>query len=136
MRKFLMILVFAVVSVFNVFSQDKIRRDYTSCFVESPMNPEVEGVYSGDNTFLFSIRESRDILHIRPNGKRVTYVRVSDIERSDPDEPVYSYFWALDENGDTVLIQIFLDESKGISIFTNISEEDTHTSFHYFNRNK
>ncbi|TAD85867.1 MAG: hypothetical protein EAY75_10185 [Bacteroidetes bacterium] len=71
-----------------------------------------------DNTFIINYNDSQDILHIRPNGKRVLYRRVSKaVERKETsDGKKYQIISAIDEDGITFQFQIFDNRDYGIKL--------------------
>lgn len=135
-KVFTVVVAVALMSASSVFSQESFRRNYTNFTVSAPENSKVEGEYTGPNVFVFNYNKNEDVLHIRPNGNKVLYVRMSEFWRSEEGEPVYTFFEALDEFGETIIIQIFLDIDSGVVLYSQEGGREEYDTIHFYNKKK
>lgn len=132
MKKAILIVILLSISFGGLLSQERVRREYSNCQIKSEKDPELDGLYEGRNIFILNYNENLDVLHIRPSGKQVLYVRSSDVEMEKEGDTPYVYYYVFDERGRDVLIQIFLNEEYGINLFLGM-DQDNFTSLKYFN---
>lgn len=132
--KYLISVLFLLITLTSISQGGLVKRSYYHCVVESPSRPDIQGSYKIKTTFVYNPYSLPSLLHIRADGKRVLYIRVSGIGESDVNEVGYSFFWAIDERDRKILIQVFDNEDMGVSIFTDTDIVDGHTAFHFFNR--
>ena len=115
-------------------AQDRFRRDYKHVVVDIDGQPDKSGEYNGHNIFIFNYNENADVMHITSDRNKILYVRTSPIEEDQHENGVgYSFFKAINENGDPVLIKIFHKEKYGVQLFTNLSDDEPDAVFHFLN---
>lgn len=135
-KVFTVVVAVALLAASSVFSQESFRRDYTNFSISATENLKVEGEYTGHNVFVFNYNKNEDVLHIRPNGNKVLYIRVSDFWRSEEGEPVYTFFEALDEFGETIIIQVFLDKDVGVVLYSQGGGREEYDAIHFYSKKK
>ena len=129
-----LLLLFSLPSIHSVKAQDRFRRDYKHVVVDIDGQPDKSGEYNGHNIFIFNYNENADVMHITSDRNKILYVRTSPIEEDQHENGVgYSFFKAINENGDPVLIKIFHKEKYGVQLFTNLSDDEPDAVFHFLN---
>lgn len=95
----------------------KFRIDHNYIAVYDPDKDEWGDWQSGNNTFVVNINEQGDIAHIKANGDKVIYKRLSGVEEGTLDNGKhYQLIKALDENGDVFRFQLFDDIRVGLKM--------------------
>lgn len=134
MRNLIMSIVLLFLTTSFALTQNRFRRDYTNYSVVAPENLEVQGEYRQRNIFVFRYNENEDVLHIRPNGSKVVYVKMSDYYDSGSGEPEYKFFEALDEYGETIVIQIYFEVEGGIVLYSQKGGREDYDTIHFHNK--
>lgn len=135
MKSLLIITFFLITGITQLLNaQERFRRDYEHVIVDVPEEPKKSGEYNGRNIFVFNYNDNGDVLHITSDGSQIVYIRTSKIGNDQHDDGVkYSYFKAIDENGDPILIKVFQKEKYGVQLFTGLSDDEPDAVFHFLN---
>jgi hypothetical protein len=71
----------------------------------------------GYNTFVINCNDNNDIMHIKVNGSKVIYRKLSGVQEGITEEGKhYQIIRALDDDGDIFRFQIFDDSEIGAKI--------------------
>lgn len=133
MKKIILFLLVFVLQANFVIAQDRFRRDYNKVVVDVPEIPDLHGTYYGNHAFVFNYNKNGDVMHYSAGGKNILYIRTSPIEEAEHDSGVkFSYFKALDQDGEYILIKIFHKKRYGIQIFVTFDDK-IDAVFHYMN---
>lgn len=118
MRIFGLIVIFFVVFFpLKMLSQNsKFRVDYDGVSFYDNETETWSDFEAGYNTFVININDNGDILHIKANGARAIYRRMSGATEDYVDGQHYQIIKALDEDGDIFHLQIFDDKSIGLKM--------------------
>ena len=96
---------------------EKFRIDYNNVSIYDTKTDKWSDWKSGFNTFVVNINDNGDIMHIKANGEKVTYRKLSGVEEGNTKEGKhYQIIKALDDEGDTFSFQIFDDEEIGLKM--------------------
>lgn len=126
------LLTFTLLLTFTAHEQERFRRDYKQLVFTDDDEPEKSGNYNGHNIFIFNYNDNGDVMHITSARNHILYVRTSPIgEDQHESGEKYSYFKAIDENGDPVLIKIYNKEKYGVQIIGGLGEGENSYCFHF-----
>jgi hypothetical protein len=102
----------------NSFGQEKFRVDYTLVSIYDSQTETWSEWKEGYNTFVINANENNDIFHIKGNGDKVIYRKISDdVEEGDNAKGGhYQIIQALDEDGTVFSFQLFDNPKIGLKI--------------------
>lgn len=113
------------------YGQDRFRRDYAKLVVDAPEQPELDGTYYAHHVFVFNYNENGDMMYFPPKGGKTLFVRTSPVEEGQHDNGIkFSFFKALDEDGEYVLVKVFHKKRSGVQLFVTF-EEKYDVIFHF-----
>lgn len=99
----------------GVNAQDRFRVDCTHVSIYNPDTEEWSDWKDGNNTFVININDNGDIMHYKPNGNKVTYRKVSDVEKDKTSSNnEYQIITVIDEDGEEFMFQLFNDRNIGV----------------------
>ena len=100
----------------------KFRMDYNYVALLDSETKEWGDWKEGYNTFVINYNSNNDIMHIKADGSKVIYRKLSGIEEGTTKEGYhYQILRALDEDGDFFKFQLFDDPAMGAKImYSNI----------------
>jgi hypothetical protein len=103
-------------------SGEKFRIDYNMVSFYDVKTGTWSDFESGYNTFVININDNGDIMHIKANGEKAIYRKMSGVEEDyTKDGKHYQIINALDDDGDIFKFQIFDDTSIGLKmIYGNV----------------
>ena len=93
---------------------EKFRMDYNYVASYDTQSKEWDDWKEGYNTFVLNYNENNDILHIKGNGNKVIYRKLSGVEEGTTSTGKhYQILRALDEDGNAFRFQMFDDPEIG-----------------------
>ncbi|MEX2484166.1 MAG: hypothetical protein WED10_06395 [Brumimicrobium sp.] len=134
MKTLLITTFFIIIGIIQlVNAQERFRRDYNFVSVNSPS--QSKNIFSeGRNVFVFNYGDNADVLHVTSKGKSIVYIRTTPIDRAKGNDGFYySYFKALDQFGEPILIKVYDKEENGVMLFFKIEDDEEFTVFHFKN---
>ena len=96
---------------------EKFRVDYNYVAVYDKEANKWSDWKEGFNTFVVNINNNGNIMHVKANGEKVIYRKLSGVEEGSTQEGKhYQIIRALDNDGDSFSFQIFDDVSVGLKM--------------------